>query len=515
MINIHTKRHSSDTFGPLISASVSAVPSALPLPLFPMCIKSNIKCNSVVIPVSGQNVFISKRADPFLFIYSFFHFPIHSRFSLCLYPATIQSEWSRHVTTTLIYYFPNSLSINYIFSSHFLSRNIRIMGMKNGMNYLLLLLFLIQTEGSLVTIGTSIGWKFSIKNFNSPSFRCISYAHPGFIFSKTVYLSKTAFCKWPWNEKTSQTVVCHSHTTSILHSHSLIFLTSSSFFPLFTLKALFITRGLSHDDARKLINYNIPLFSSILSSSFSVISECYFPGIKLLLKMESSDPEGSKNASNEDRGLSSSSFSSITPTFKKEAKTGSITRFQDADHDSLDETFIPSSKQQQSSSRHHPIKFTSANFDNSESDDEEGVRLRSESVSKSPSDLSKVASRTVFFHSVTSAGEKKIVTRKFTLLHIPFHAWFFHSFLLFLLNVSVSPKPNYYCTFMNWMEEWGTKKGWVIYHLLWRFPIKFFSFLVFCILILLFISQPDVIIEEISFRFFIPFILFVRMNTRN
>lgn len=126
--------------------------------------------------------------------------------------------------------------------------------------------------------------------------------------------------------------------------------------------------------------------------------------------MESSDLEGN-NASKEKQGSSSSSFTPIT-TSKKETKTASVTRFSDADHDSLDETFIQSSKQQQSSSR-HPIKFTSANFDNSESDDEEGVRLRTESLSKSPSDLSKVASRTVFFHSVTcSAGEKKIVTRK-------------------------------------------------------------------------------------------------------
>lgn len=120
--------------------------------------------------------------------------------------------------------------------------------------------------------------------------------------------------------------------------------------------------------------------------------------------MEKSDLEGGKSASEERK-------ESSAPTPNK-AKTKNVTRFEDADHDSSDETFIQGKQQQQSSTR-HPIKFTSANFDNSESEDDESVRLRTESVSKSPSDLSKVASRTVFFHSITcSAGEKKIVTRK-------------------------------------------------------------------------------------------------------
>lgn len=134
--------------------------------------------------------------------------------------------------------------------------------------------------------------------------------------------------------------------------------------------------------------------------------------------MEKCGPEERKNVSEKalsSSGLisSSSSLTSCLPQTSsiKAEVSANLTRFEDADHDSVDETFISSSsKQEQQSSTRHPIKFTS---DNSESDDEGGsVRFRTES--KSPtSDLNKVASRTVFFHSVTcSAGEKKIVTRK-------------------------------------------------------------------------------------------------------
>lgn len=151
-----------------------------------------------------------------------------------------------------------------------------------------------------------------------------------------------------------------------------------------------------------------------------------------------------------DKQESSSPISTAT-----QARTGNITKFEDADHDSLDETFFHG-KQQQPSLTRHPIKFTSANFDNSESEDEEGVRLRSESVSKSPSDLSKVASRTVFFHSVTcSAGEKKIVTRKFAFLKT------FRSVTLSLMysivllkNLRINLTPIIFSLLFCWNVNW-------------------------------------------------------------